>query len=163
MMIYRSWHTQWRKTYFTSNHLSISTITYTAYWTKHFACSHLYVSLSPVLVTKLTFMIHTQVVTVPKYSQEDTFFTTKNSQGEHITVPVPKGTYIAISIPGLHYNRQCLVLPVFPLVSRGHIHCLITDIGWILAFLSTILERSSHIWSISVPWWLAAGCVPSVQ
>jgi hypothetical protein len=43
---------------------------------------------------------------VPKYSQEDTFFTTKNGKGENITVPVPKGTYLALDVPGLHYNRQ---------------------------------------------------------
>jgi len=46
------------------------------------------------------------VVIIPKYAEEDTFFTTKNSKGENITVTVPKGTYISINTPGLHYNPR---------------------------------------------------------
>jgi hypothetical protein len=49
---------------------------------------------------------------IPKYSQEDTLFTTKNGKGEDINVPVPKGTYLSLNVVGLHYNRQ-LVSP-FP-------------------------------------------------
>ena len=46
------------------------------------------------------------MTTIPKQSHEDTFFTTKNSKGESINVTVPKGTYVSINTPGLHYNRQ---------------------------------------------------------
>jgi hypothetical protein len=45
---------------------------------------------------------------IPKFSAEDTFLDTKNSKGENVTVVVPKGTYISINTPGLHYNRQYL-------------------------------------------------------
>jgi len=46
-----------------------------------------------------------QVVLIPKYSEEDTFLTTKNSKEEYITVPIPKGTYVTANIIALHYNR----------------------------------------------------------
>ena len=49
---------------------------------------------------------------------------TKNSKGESITVPVPKGTYLTINTPGLHYNRQfCSPSPLFPFFSD----VLVTD------------------------------------
>ena len=57
-------------------------------------------------------IVRIQAVTIPKYSQEDTFFTTKNGKGENITVTVPKGTYLSINVPGLHYNRQFCSFPV---------------------------------------------------
>jgi hypothetical protein len=61
------------------------------------------------IVCKLFFFgipfIKFQVVDIPKYSHEDTTFVTRNSKGESLTIPVPKGTRISIHTPGLHYNR----------------------------------------------------------
>ena len=53
-------------------------------------------------------MILLQVVTIPKYSAEDTVLVTTNASGEKLTVPVPRGTSIVLHTPGLHYNRSCL-------------------------------------------------------
>ena len=47
-----------------------------------------------------------QVAIIPKYSAEDTTLCVGNGTGETITFPVPAGTAISISIPGLHYNRK---------------------------------------------------------
>ena len=47
-----------------------------------------------------------QATGIPKKSAEDTFLTIKNAQGARTTIPVPAGTNISLSIPGLHYNRK---------------------------------------------------------
>ena len=77
---------------------------------------------------------------IPKCSQEDTFFTTKNSKGENITVTVSKGTYLSINTPGLHYNRQfCSPFPpLFPLA-------LVTDmVGFSQLGTGKILTNLIH-------------------
>ncbi|KAF9054616.1 cytochrome P450 [Panaeolus papilionaceus] len=43
---------------------------------------------------------------IPKQAAEDTVLTTSNLNGDIKNVVVPKGTYVAISIPGLHYNPR---------------------------------------------------------
>ncbi|KAF8895529.1 cytochrome P450 [Infundibulicybe gibba] len=45
-------------------------------------------------------------VSVPKYSTEDTVLVAGNQHGEQQTIPVPKGTNIAIDASGLHYNPR---------------------------------------------------------
>ena len=47
-----------------------------------------------------------QATLIPKYSAEDTTLCAGNGTGETITFPVPAGTVIKISVPGLHYNRE---------------------------------------------------------
>ncbi|OBZ67844.1 hypothetical protein A0H81_12320 [Grifola frondosa] len=46
------------------------------------------------------------VTSIPKSSAEDTTLVTSNAAGEKLTVPIPKGTYITIHTPGLHYNPR---------------------------------------------------------
>ncbi|KAF9450841.1 cytochrome P450 [Macrolepiota fuliginosa MF-IS2] len=43
---------------------------------------------------------------VPKRAAEDTTLSTTNAQGETVTIPLPKGTNLMISLPGLHYNPK---------------------------------------------------------
>jgi len=46
---------------------------------------------------------------VPVYSKiaaEDTSLVTANSRGEKKSIPIPKGTVLNISVPGLHYNPR---------------------------------------------------------
>jgi len=40
-----------------------------------------------------------------KQSAEDTTLNASNIRGEKTTIPVPKGTQLQISTPGVHYNR----------------------------------------------------------
>ena len=47
-----------------------------------------------------------QVTIIPKYSAEDTTLCAGNGNGETITFPIPAGTAIGISFPGIHYNRE---------------------------------------------------------
>lgn len=42
---------------------------------------------------------------IPKISAEDTTLTVGGSLGHKLTVPVPRGTFLFIDTPGLHYNR----------------------------------------------------------
>ncbi|KAI0739090.1 cytochrome P450 [Daedaleopsis nitida] len=46
------------------------------------------------------------VVNIPKVSAEDTAFTVTNAAGEKTTVPVPRGSYITITVPSLHHNPR---------------------------------------------------------
>jgi cytochrome P450 len=46
------------------------------------------------------------VTGIPKIAAEDTTLVATNEHGEQITVPIPKGTDITISTPGLHYNPR---------------------------------------------------------
>ena len=48
---------------------------------------------------------HAQVNAIPKHADEDSVLTTRNAAGEKINVPCPKGTYLVLHTPGLHYNR----------------------------------------------------------
>ncbi|EAU86314.2 614/534 cytochrome P450 [Coprinopsis cinerea okayama7 len=43
---------------------------------------------------------------VPKVANEDTTLTTGNLAGESKTIPVPKGTRVSFSLPGIHYNPR---------------------------------------------------------
>ncbi|KAF8726525.1 hypothetical protein AX14_007768 [Amanita brunnescens Koide BX004] len=43
---------------------------------------------------------------IPKESDEDTALVVSNVNGEKLVVPVPKGTKLVISTPGLHYNPR---------------------------------------------------------
>ncbi|EAU86315.2 614/534 cytochrome P450 [Coprinopsis cinerea okayama7 len=43
---------------------------------------------------------------VPKVATEDTVLTTGNLAGESKTIPVPKGTRISFSLPGVHHNPR---------------------------------------------------------
>jgi len=43
---------------------------------------------------------------IRKMAAEDTTLVVGNSRGEKLTIPVPKGTDIAICTPGLHYNPR---------------------------------------------------------
>ncbi|KAF8622696.1 hypothetical protein AX15_006794 [Amanita polypyramis BW_CC] len=43
---------------------------------------------------------------IPKQSDEDTALVTSNLKGEKLTIPIPKGTLLMISTPGLHYNPR---------------------------------------------------------
>ena len=53
------------------------------------------------------------VVNIPKSSAEDTAWNVANAAGEKAQVPVPRGSYIAICTPSLHFNREPeSVLPV---------------------------------------------------
>lgn len=49
---------------------------------------------------------------MPKVSAEDTTLVAGNINDEKLTVPVPKGTPLTLSVAGVHYNRQ--LLPVLP-------------------------------------------------
>ncbi|KAF8633326.1 hypothetical protein AX17_004498 [Amanita inopinata Kibby_2008] len=53
-----------------------------------------------------TLRLFPPVTAIPKYSSEDTTLTTSNIHGEKLTIPVPKGTYLLIDTPGLHYNPR---------------------------------------------------------
>ncbi|TFK44816.1 cytochrome P450 [Crucibulum laeve] len=46
------------------------------------------------------------VTAIPKYSAEDTVLTAGNINEDSTTIPVPQGTAITISTPGLHYNPR---------------------------------------------------------
>lgn len=46
------------------------------------------------------------VIGLPKYSAEDTVFTTTNAAGEQGRLPVPRGTFITVSATALHHNRM---------------------------------------------------------
>ncbi|KDR75778.1 hypothetical protein GALMADRAFT_248465 [Galerina marginata CBS 339.88] len=46
------------------------------------------------------------VSAIPKIAAEDTSLVASNCHGEQTTVPIPKGTDITISTPGLHYNPR---------------------------------------------------------
>ncbi|CAA7268704.1 unnamed protein product [Cyclocybe aegerita] len=51
-------------------------------------------------------MASDQVATIPQVAAEDTTLSTMDLKGMKITVPVPKGADIVISVPGLHYNPR---------------------------------------------------------
>jgi len=46
------------------------------------------------------------VAGIPKQSEEDTTLLTSNIKGDKLVIPVPKGTHLVISTPGLHYNPR---------------------------------------------------------
>ena len=43
---------------------------------------------------------------IAKVAATDTTLTTTNAAGERVTVPIPKGSGIALHVPGLHFNRE---------------------------------------------------------
>jgi hypothetical protein len=45
-----------------------------------------------------------QVVGVPKMSAQDNILTTENAAGEIKSIPIPKGTYVTLDVPALHFN-----------------------------------------------------------
>lgn len=53
---------------------------------------------------------HPQGPAVPKVSAEDTTLVAGNINDDTITVPVPKGTRLSLSVAGVHYNRQLLLI-----------------------------------------------------
>ncbi|EAU91427.2 614/534 cytochrome P450 [Coprinopsis cinerea okayama7 len=53
-----------------------------------------------------TMRLFPPVTNIPKESAEDTTLTLTNDFGERVTIPVPKGTQIAINTAGLHYNPR---------------------------------------------------------
>ncbi|KAH9899364.1 cytochrome P450 [Cubamyces lactineus] len=46
------------------------------------------------------------VITIPKRSAEDTTFNVTNAAGEKATIPVPRGSYLALSTASLHHNPR---------------------------------------------------------
>ncbi|KZT71520.1 cytochrome P450 [Daedalea quercina L-15889] len=46
------------------------------------------------------------VINIPKYAEQDATLPTQNMAGDKLTVPCPKGTYLMIHTPGLHYNPR---------------------------------------------------------
>ncbi|KZV73228.1 614 534 cytochrome P450 [Peniophora sp. CONT] len=53
-----------------------------------------------------TLRIQPPVVAIPKYSEEDTTLNVLNAEGRRTTIPIPKGTGIAVHTPGLHNNPR---------------------------------------------------------
>ncbi|PPQ93732.1 hypothetical protein CVT25_013072 [Psilocybe cyanescens] len=53
-----------------------------------------------------TLRVFPPVVNIPKVSAEDTVLTVGNIHGEKRTVPIAKGTRVAINTPGLHFNPR---------------------------------------------------------
>jgi len=53
-----------------------------------------------------TLRLFPPVVNIPKYSAEDTVLNVGNMHGQKRTVPIPKGTRLAINTPALHYNPR---------------------------------------------------------
>ncbi|KDR79850.1 hypothetical protein GALMADRAFT_241949 [Galerina marginata CBS 339.88] len=53
-----------------------------------------------------TLRLFPPVPSIPKVSAEDTVLSVGNTYGEKRTVPIPKGTRIAINTAGLHYNPR---------------------------------------------------------
>lgn len=49
-------------------------------------------------------LVEQQVMVIPKISAQDTILKAGNAAGETKSIPVPKGTYLRIDVPGLHYN-----------------------------------------------------------
>jgi len=52
-----------------------------------------------------------QVTVILKVAAEDTCLVSSKISGEKCTIPIAKGDEIAISIPGVHYNRNGPYLP----------------------------------------------------
>ncbi|KAI0326144.1 cytochrome P450 [Cubamyces sp. BRFM 1775] len=46
------------------------------------------------------------VITIPKKSAEDTTFTVTNPAGKKATIPVPRGSYLALCTSSLHHNPR---------------------------------------------------------
>lgn len=86
----------------------------------------MYPSVSTIFLLVRLFVISpnkssTQATMIPKVATEDTTLTTStNTFGDttSVLVPIPKGSYVALNIPALHYNREHtpVVLIVEPLV-----------------------------------------------
>jgi len=76
----------------------------TEYSTRRCECSLQYALLLEIVWTILT--LSSQVVGIPKMAAEDTTLVATNSQGGRTTIPIPKGTFLTIDTPGLHYNRK---------------------------------------------------------
>jgi len=57
---------------------------------------------------QLTALVISQVLILLRHAAHDTVLTTTSIDGKNtlITVPVPQGTQVIVSIAGLHYNRQ---------------------------------------------------------
>ena len=53
----------------------------------------------------MIFFDRAQVTAIPKRAEEDSVLVTRNTAGEKISVPCPKGTAVGFHTPGLHYNR----------------------------------------------------------
>ncbi|KAK7457058.1 hypothetical protein VKT23_010360 [Stygiomarasmius scandens] len=53
-----------------------------------------------------TLRLFPPVNAIPKYSAEDTVFNTINHAGEHVAIPVPKGTAMMLNTSALHYNPR---------------------------------------------------------
>jgi cytochrome P450 len=88
-------------------------------WNYGLAMTHESLRMFPPVIPSLFFLSNTdlvpQVLILPRYAAHDTVFTTSSIDGKNtpITVPVPQGTKVIVSIVGLHYNRQC-----YPCVSH---------------------------------------------
>ncbi|KAF9048947.1 614/534 cytochrome P450 [Panaeolus papilionaceus] len=53
-----------------------------------------------------TLRLFPPVSAIPKVSTEDTTLPFRNLEGDIKRIPVPKGTYITIHVPGVHYNPR---------------------------------------------------------
>ena len=58
-----------------------------------------------------------QVIHIPKLTEEDTTLTVGNANGENLTIPVPKGIRVSIATPALHYNRENPLLGKYLVIS----------------------------------------------
>jgi len=59
-----------------------------------------------IAVVYETLRMFPPVAAIPKQSEEDTTLLTSNIKGDKLVIPVPKGTHLVISTPGLHYNPR---------------------------------------------------------
>jgi cytochrome P450 len=53
-----------------------------------------------------TLRMYPPVPIIPKMAAEDTMLVTANTAGDKVQVPIPRGTKVNISTPGLHYNPK---------------------------------------------------------
>ncbi|KAI0739045.1 cytochrome P450 [Daedaleopsis nitida] len=53
-----------------------------------------------------TLRLFPPVINIPKVSAEDTTFTTTNSAGEKVRVPVPRGSFVTITTASMHTNPR---------------------------------------------------------
>jgi len=70
------------------------------------AYDHMHMLNYALAVINETLRMFPPVVGIPKESSEDTTLRAGNLRGENLTVPVPKGTTLMVSTPGLHYNPR---------------------------------------------------------
>lgn len=83
---------------------------------------------------------------IPKQSAEDTSIVVGNGSGDSVAIPCPKGTYITIDTPGLHYNR--MFGPIYICVSEGILVLTFSDTHkYRLVWLVDIEPCTARYWS----------------